>query len=215
MIRLNIKSTAKNEKLIAEYFKRYFFESFGYLLVYSLNVIRLARDDMSVPTPPMFTPIKSKGYDVVKLESNIADGTLLMNWHDKADTKSTFLFNSVPSVSWNRLILDTLPEKMKKQMIINAFKRFSVDHEYCCEYYHAAYVVRQKTEYHQNGDQKQSAVDNAFLFVKMHMLVRNGKRLGFDENEAADRNKRDGEQKRREHYQNETRIRYIELCIQI
>ena len=39
--------------------KRYFFVSLGYKILNSLKVIRLARDAISVPVPPIFTP-KSK-----------------------------------------------------------------------------------------------------------------------------------------------------------
>ena len=48
----------KNPKLNAENNAMYFPVPLGSCLVYSLNVIRLAREEISVPTPPIFTPNK-------------------------------------------------------------------------------------------------------------------------------------------------------------
>ena len=46
----------KNPKFRAEKSPRYFKVLPLTCEVYSRNVIRLARDEISVPTPPMFTP---------------------------------------------------------------------------------------------------------------------------------------------------------------
>lgn len=54
-------STIKNEKLNAEKMPIYFPLFPGLCEQYSLNVIKLASEDISVPTPPMFTPIKRAG----------------------------------------------------------------------------------------------------------------------------------------------------------
>ena len=48
----------KNAKLNTEKSKTYFFEPPGLCLVYSRKVIRLAREEISVPTPPILTPYK-------------------------------------------------------------------------------------------------------------------------------------------------------------
>lgn len=46
----------KNEKFIIENSPTYLSVPFGSLFTYSLSVIRLAREDINVPTPPIFTP---------------------------------------------------------------------------------------------------------------------------------------------------------------
>ena len=48
----------KNEKFITENSLKYIQNLPGLFFVYSLRVIRLARDAINVPAPPMFTPIK-------------------------------------------------------------------------------------------------------------------------------------------------------------
>ena len=54
----NIKpvSTTRNAKLKSENFAMYFPALPGLCFMYSRKVIRLARDAINVPTPPMFTP---------------------------------------------------------------------------------------------------------------------------------------------------------------
>ena len=47
---------------------------------YALRVMRLAREAMGVPRPPMSTPISSSRQLSVKPESSTAAGTLLMIW---------------------------------------------------------------------------------------------------------------------------------------
>ena len=48
----------KNAKLNAEKSKIYFFAPPWSCFVYSRKVIRLAREEINVPTPPMLTPYK-------------------------------------------------------------------------------------------------------------------------------------------------------------
>lgn len=52
----SITRIIKNEKLIKENSPRYFNFLFGLCLIYSLKVIRLASEAISVPTPPILTP---------------------------------------------------------------------------------------------------------------------------------------------------------------
>ena len=49
---------AKKMKLMSVNNKKYFFVCPGYSILYSLKVIRLASEAISVPVPPMFTPSK-------------------------------------------------------------------------------------------------------------------------------------------------------------
>ena len=49
----------KKAKLNAENKSMYLPTLCGFLEVYSRKVIKLASDDMSVPTPPIFTPTRS------------------------------------------------------------------------------------------------------------------------------------------------------------
>lgn len=51
-------SIARKPKLNAEKVRIYFKVLPGLWLVYSLKVIRLARDAISVPVPPIFTPTR-------------------------------------------------------------------------------------------------------------------------------------------------------------
>ena len=77
-IRQNTSKTARKAKFIAE-------NSFMYppafppcsdeCAMYVRNVMRLARDEIIVPQPPMFKPYKSGFHDFAKRESRIALGT--------------------------------------------------------------------------------------------------------------------------------------------
>ena len=60
-IRQTITRTARNEKLTTVNSRKYFHTPFGSWLEYSLNVIRLARDAISVPIPPILTPTRRSG----------------------------------------------------------------------------------------------------------------------------------------------------------
>jgi hypothetical protein len=77
-------------------------------------VIRLAREEMSVPTPPIFTPTKRGLQFVVNSESKIADGTLLMIWQERTLVKSAFFSSRKEKKLLTASILDTLPAKRKK-----------------------------------------------------------------------------------------------------
>ena len=52
-------STERKEKLNTENSMINRFAPFGSCRIYSLNVMRLASEAMSVPAPPMFTPLRS------------------------------------------------------------------------------------------------------------------------------------------------------------
>ena len=54
----NISITTKKATFIRVNNQKYFFECPGYKTLYSLKVIRLARDAINVPAPPILTPIK-------------------------------------------------------------------------------------------------------------------------------------------------------------
>ena len=68
----------KKAKLKAEKSNIYFHAFPCVFDVYSRKVIREAREEISVPTPPILTPTRSGCQAVVNCESKIADGTLLM-----------------------------------------------------------------------------------------------------------------------------------------
>ena len=70
---------ASNVKLINVNNSMYFFASPFARVVYSLNVIKLAREDISVPTPPMFTPTNNGRQSAENFDSKMAEGTLLMH----------------------------------------------------------------------------------------------------------------------------------------
>ena len=72
-------SRIKNPKLNAEK-RRIYFPAFpGSRFVYSRNVIKLASEEISVPTPPIFTPTSNARQSLVNCGKSIAEGTLLMN----------------------------------------------------------------------------------------------------------------------------------------
>ena len=70
--------TPKNAKLNAEKSSKYFPDFPSLCLAYSRKVIRLAKEDISVPTPPIFTPTSNALQSFVNCESKIAEGTLLI-----------------------------------------------------------------------------------------------------------------------------------------
>ena len=70
--------TPKKAKLNAEKSSKYFPPFPGLCFVYSRKVIKLANEEMSVPTPPIFTPTRRDCQLEVNCESKIADGTLLI-----------------------------------------------------------------------------------------------------------------------------------------
>ena len=49
--------------------------------------MRLARDAINVPSPPIFTPHNSSLYSVVNPESSMVAGTLLMIWEQPMDNQ--------------------------------------------------------------------------------------------------------------------------------
>ena len=53
---ITVVNIIKNEKLNKENRPTYLAVLFGLCLTYSLKVIKLASEDISVPTPPTFTP---------------------------------------------------------------------------------------------------------------------------------------------------------------
>ena len=60
MIRYSVKvKIVRKAKLNAENIPIYEKTFLGLYFTYSRSVIRLASDDIRVPTPPIFTPIKS------------------------------------------------------------------------------------------------------------------------------------------------------------
>ena len=56
---INTVSNIRNPKLNSEKSLIYFIALPGLCFVYSLKVIRLASEEISVPTPPIFTPRRS------------------------------------------------------------------------------------------------------------------------------------------------------------
>ena len=92
----------------------------GWSLVYALNVIRLARDAMSVPTPPILTPSSSSCQLSVNRDSRMAEGTLLMHWQERVDTTSTDLSSRAAMNCSTAGIRAMLPEKMKKHTKVNS-----------------------------------------------------------------------------------------------
>ena len=54
-----VKRTAKNTTFKSVKIPKYFFFSVGWYLENSENVIKLAKDAIIVPVPPMLTPSKS------------------------------------------------------------------------------------------------------------------------------------------------------------
>ena len=103
----------RNAKLNAENSKIYFFAPSRSCEVYSRKVIRLASEEMSVPTPPTLTPRSRGCHSVVNCESKIADGTLLITWQERVETTSAFFSIKYPNAFWITEILDIFPEKMK------------------------------------------------------------------------------------------------------
>ena len=85
----------------------------GFLEVYSRKVIKLASDDMSVPTPPIFTPTRSGAKSLVNCESKIADGTLLITWQERVATSSGLFCMSDANNRSTAEILAILPAKIK------------------------------------------------------------------------------------------------------
>ena len=82
--------------------------------MYSLKVIRLASDAISVPVPPIFTPISKSCQLFVKLESRIELGTLLIIWHSAVLVISGFFIMASVKKLLKISILAIFPEKMKK-----------------------------------------------------------------------------------------------------
>ena len=84
--------------------------------------IRLARDAMSVPRPPRFTPVRSAGAFSVNPARRIAAGTLLITWLARMPAQS-----SLPSTREDRRplisgIRFTLPMKIKKHTKVSRRK---------------------------------------------------------------------------------------------
>lgn len=106
-------NTPKNEKLKAEKSSMYFHALSPDLDVYSRKVIREAREEISVPTPPIFTPTSKAFQLLVNCDNKIAEGTLLMIWQESTDTSNGFLrikpLNSVCTAGMRAIF----PEKMK------------------------------------------------------------------------------------------------------
>ena len=71
--------TAKNAKLIILNQSKYF-PAFPFAFaVYSRKVIKLASEDINVPTPPILTPTSNGRQSVENFDNKIADGTLLIH----------------------------------------------------------------------------------------------------------------------------------------
>ena len=98
----------------------YFSVLFGLCLVYSLKVIRLASDEISVPTPPMFTPTSKACQLEVNLDKSIADGTLLINWHDITGTSSGLVSINDERAVDIAGILAVLPANIKNATKVNS-----------------------------------------------------------------------------------------------
>ena len=96
-------NTAMNFAALAFSLRRYIF-----------SVIRLASEEINVPTPPIFTPTSNAFQLEVNCESKIADGTLLITWQDKAEKSNTFLFNNAENIRDTAGILAIFPAKIKK-----------------------------------------------------------------------------------------------------
>ena len=94
---------------------RYFLVNPLLCLPNSRKVMRLASEAISVPVPPMLTPTRSSGQFSVKRESRIAEGTLLITWQERVETRSVFFSISRDTKRFTASMRDILPEKMKKQ----------------------------------------------------------------------------------------------------
>lgn len=82
---------------------------------YSFHVMRLARDAIGVPRPPMLTPT-SNGFQVsVKVDSSTAAGTLLMIWLVPMAVSNVFFVRIICKKSCTVSMRPKLPETMKKQ----------------------------------------------------------------------------------------------------
>ena len=105
---------AKNAKLKRENKSTYLPTFCGSCLEYSPKVIKLASEEMSVPTPPIFTPMSKGAKSVVNYESKIADGTLLITWQERVETSNGLFSISEPNKVCTALILAIFPAKIKK-----------------------------------------------------------------------------------------------------
>ena len=68
-----------------------------------------------MPAPPMFTPISSSRQLAVNCDSSIAEGTLLMNWQDRALTSRVFLLRRAEKKERTPSMRDILPANIKKK----------------------------------------------------------------------------------------------------
>ena len=92
---------------------RYFFKLWGLCLRYSFKVIKLASDDIIIPSDPILTEISSSLYSSVNFDKNIAVGTLLINWQERIPARRVF-WVTIPEIkSLMADILAIFPEKIK------------------------------------------------------------------------------------------------------
>nr|WP_230755008.1 hypothetical protein [Teretinema zuelzerae] len=80
-----------------------------------MNEMTLASDAISVPIPPMLTPISNSAALSVNPDMRIAAGTLLIIWLNKAENSKVFLSAICISNFDIVSILWRLPMKMKKK----------------------------------------------------------------------------------------------------
>ena len=108
-----VVKTIKNARLKIENKPTYLSVLSGLCFTYSLKVIKLASEDISVPTPPILTPTSSACQLLVNLDKSIADGTLLITWQERTGTSKGFTFISDDSADDINGMRAVLPANMK------------------------------------------------------------------------------------------------------